>query len=97
MGRAGALKRSSPRSRSTRRHTYSRIQVPSLLFYMDVTKQMNAVQSDFLVVNPKKERKIQLVTGSVGDPEPEQKHADPHVFGPPGSGSISHPDPSLLS
>ncbi len=27
------------------------------------------------------------VSGSVGDPDPDQQ--DPHVFGPPGSGSFS--------
>jgi hypothetical protein len=31
-----------------------------------------------------------LVLNSVPDPDPEaQKHVDPHVFGPPGSGSTS--------
>ncbi len=40
---------------------------------------------------------VLTVVGSVWDPEPD---LDPHVFGPPRSGSISQsadPDPSLFS
>ncbi len=46
-----------------------------------------------------KNKKSAMVTGSLGDPDPESDAKDPQVFGPPRSGSISQrcgsgdPDP----